>query len=413
MSLRGLRRALLSVSLAILPLQGTAQTTPTLEMLETGAAAGEDAAQFALAERYHSGTGVLQNFATAAALYLQAAEQGQAAAQNRLGQYYHTGLGLEQSQTAALRWFEAAANQGEAQHIFDLAKALELGADGSSAAARAAELYQQATSLGHVEASVSLGVLYQNGTGVGQDLTRAFELYRAPAAEGHARAQNNLGLLYVRGTGVDQDYNRAAALFAEAAEQGLAIAMTNLSVMYANGFGVEQSDAEAADWERLASRQRQHLPLTAAARATDAPQCHFDSRLAAPADDPAAVALRHHAAEGGDPVAQFLRGWQLCSAPNASALQMRQALGWFEQAATKGHGPAMMNLGWFYLQGLGVPQDYVLSYMWLTLAQSVGHPLTLNDSAALRQRMTAAQVNEAQQRADHIWQRIRKSQVSE
>ncbi|PCJ07316.1 MAG: hypothetical protein COB16_11560 [Rhodobacteraceae bacterium] len=366
------------------------------------------AALFTEANRHHSGDGVLQNFATAAALFEQAAAQGHAGAQNQLGQYFHSGLGGglggAQNQKAALRWLRAAAEQGDPRHIFDLGKALEQGADGSQDATSAAKAYQQAADLGHADAAVSLGVLYQNGTGVAQNYTRALELYQGPAAEGHARAQNNLGLLYVRGTGVTLDYIRAATLFAEAAEQGLPTAMTNLSVMYGNGFGVEQSDAQAADWERRASQQRQQGPL---GTATEAPLCSFDPRLTPPAKDPNASALRHRAAEGGDPVAQFLRGWQLCSRTPASAGDLRQAGIWFKAAAAKGHGPSMTNLGWLYLRGRGVPQDYVLGYMWLTLAQSVGQPLALEDSAALRQQMTAAQINEAQQRATVIWQEIR------
>ena len=359
---------------------------------------------FIRANRHHNGDGVLQNFATAAELYEQAATLGHAGAQNRLGQYYHSGLGVEQNQQAALRWLMAAADQGDPQHIFDLASALEQGANGSSDPTQAAEFYQQAASLGHADAAVSLGVLYQNGTGVEQDFTRAHDLYRAPAGEGHARAQNNLGLLYVRGTGVAQDYDRAAALFAAAAEQGLATAMTNLSVMYGNGFGVAQNDDLAAEWERLASQQRQDQGF--AAVSPGAALCQFDSRLNPPPDTPAAAAQQQRAAKGGDPVAQFLLGWQLCSPPEASATDLREAVAWFKAAATAGHGPSMVNLGWLYLQGRGVPQDYMLGYMWLTLAQSVGQPLALENSATLRQKMTAAQINEAQRRATAIWQEI-------
>jgi TPR repeat protein len=55
----------------------------------------------------------------------------------------------------------------------------------------------------------------------------------------------------------------------------------------------------------------------------------------------------------------------------------------------------MANLGVLYLKGWGVPQDYVLGYMWINLATS-----GLADAARLRttlaRQMTAAQINEAQ-----------------
>lgn len=395
--------------LPIWPLLLVAQLLGQPASAEQPGAEQPGAAQFAEATRHHSGTGVLQNFASAQALYQQAADLGHAAAQNRLGQYYHAGLGGAPDQQQALRWLRAAAAQGDPQHIFDLATALEQGADGSSDPGRAAVLYQQASTLGHVDAAVSLGVLYQNGTGVAQDPQRALALYQGPAAQGHARAQNNLGLLYVRGTGVAQDYSRAAALFAKSAAQGQVTAMGNLSVMYGNGFGVAQSDAKAADWERRASQQRQASALGGAIAANGAP-CGFDPRLTRPDTGPSAdndLQARQRAAEAGDPVAQFLTGWQLCHRAAASAGDLAAAARWFRAAAGKGHGPSMANLSGFYLQGRGVPQDYVLGYMWLTLAQSAGHPLPLADSAALRQRMTSAQINDAQQRAASLWQQIR------
>ncbi len=117
------------------------------------------AALFTQGNRHHNGDGVLQNFASAATLFEQAAAQGHAGAQNQLGQYFHSGLGGAQNQKAALRWLRAAADQGDPQHIFDLGKALEQGADGSQDAAAAAEAYQQAAAQGHAEAAVSLGVL--------------------------------------------------------------------------------------------------------------------------------------------------------------------------------------------------------------------------------------------------------------
>jgi len=373
---------------------------PTASLAQQAGQAAET--QFAEAEAYHNGTGVLQNYATAARLYRQAADQGHAGAQNRLGQYFHAGLGGTRDQQQALHWLQAAADQGDPQHLFDLAWALERGADGSSDPARAATLYQQASDGGHQTASINLGVLYQQGTGVEQDFQRAAALF-APAAEaGLARAQNNLGLLHVRGTGVAQDYARAATLFTAAAEQGLAIAMTNLSVMYANGYGVVQSDTEAEVWARRASQLKQQT-----AHGLAAPDgCLFDPRLTVPQAEISAevAAQRQQAATAGDPVAQFLLGWQLCTPTEASIADPQQAARWFRAAAQSGHGPSMANLGLFYSHGRGVIQDYVLAYMWLTLANSAGAPQAMDQAQALHQRMTAAQITEAQNRALQIWQ---------
>ena len=56
----------------------------------------------------------------------------------------------------------------------------------------------------------------------------------------------------------------------------------------------------------------------------------------------------------------------------------------------------MSNLGLLYLRGLGVPQDYVLGYLWANLAAAGG----LKGAAALRNvisaRMTAQQIAESE-----------------
>ena len=64
----------------------------------------------------------------------------------------------------------------------------------------------------------------------------------------------------------------------------------------------------------------------------------------------------------------------------------------------------MANLGLLYYQGLGVPQDYVIGYMWLTLA-AIGKPGQLSELRdALAQKMTPGQLNDAQALADARWQ---------
>lgn len=388
MILRPILPGLLALCLAGLPVLAQ-ETSP--ETLIAQAEAGETGAQTALAFLYHRGDGVAQNYAAAASWAARAAEAGDATAQNLLGRYYHGGLGVEQNQAEALRWLRASANTGDPQYLLDLGKALEHGADGSSNPAAAAEAYARAAEAGHMDAVVSLGLLYQEGSGVAQDFTRAHSLYEAAAAQGHPRAQNNLGLLYVRGDGVPQDYEKAAQLFTAAAKQGVPGAMRNLGVMYENGFGVPLNEDLAAELYRQAG---QGGPATAAT-----PALSYDARLVPlPQED----GLREHlrpGAEAGDPVAQFQLGWSLISAPEADSAARTQAAALFKAAAQAGYGPAMRNLGILYFEGRGVPQDYVLGRMWLTLAGLAGQADAPGLIETLGTTMTPGQVNEAQSRA--------------
>lgn len=369
---------------------GTAQdlTGASREQVEKAAQTGSPVAQVELANRYQDGTGVLQNYATAAQWYEKAAEQGDPSAQNGLGKLYHAGFGVTRDVSAALHWLSLAANSGTAQFLFDYASVLE-SPEGGAAIAEAAAYYRRAVEAGHLEASVSLAVLYQNGTGVPRDIDQARTLYEAAAQMAHPRALNNLGLLYVRGNGVAQNYDLAAQLFAQAAELGLSVAMTNLGVMYENGFGVPPDEEKAAALYRLAS-----------SNAEDENEVTFfyDTRLA-PLDLGAETMKETAAAsQAGDPVAQFQLGWALATQAEGASHNLREAARLFGQAADVGHGPAMANLSVMYFKGLGLPQDYMLGHMWLLLANRAGVD-TRSISAAYGAKVTANQVNTAQDRA--------------
>lgn len=341
--------------------------------------------------RYHEGDGVVQDYARAAALMEQAAEAGLPDAQAYLGGYYFTGLGVERDLALALQWLEAAARSGDPAHLHDLAQVLESNA---ATLARAVDLYERAVAAGHGPSMVSLGVLYQEGKGVAQDIDRARTLYEGPAADGNGRALNNLGLLYVRGTGVDQDYGHAAQLFAAAAERGVQEAMTNLGVLYENGFGVPLDEARAAALYRMAAGAETGLDTGA-----EPTRFAYDPRLRPPpTEGPALEALRR-AAEAGDPIARYQLGWLLLHKVDITAASDAQAVRHLRALAEMGHGPSMHNLGQLYVAGRGVPQDYMLGYMWLTLAADAAFEPARAALEALHPKVTSAQINDAQARA--------------
>ena len=369
----------------------------SVEDLTTRAQAGDAAAQSQLAFLYHEGTGVAQNYAVAANWATQAAEAGVAEAQNLLGRYYHGGLGVAQNQDQALHWLTAAAQSGNPQFLHDLGQALEHGGDGSSDPAGAAQVYAQAAEAGHLNAVVSLGLLYQEGLGVEQDFDRARSLYEVATANGHARAQNNLGLLYVRGNGVEQDYAKAAELFAAAAQQGLPGAIRNLGVMYENGFGVPLDEAYAAELYRQAGYGEPTPEST--------PTLQYDDRLRPLPEDPGLQDHLRQSATAGDPVAQFQLSWTLTNTESPDIAALREAANLLKAAAEAGYGPAMRNLGILYFNGQGVPQDYVLGRMWLTLAAQAGQSDAADLIQALGAAMTPEQINEAQARAVHQFEK--------
>ena len=78
-------------------------------------------------------------------------------------------------------------------------------------------------------------------------------------------------------------------------------------------------------------------------------------------------------------------------------------MAWYRKAAEQEGAMAQHNLGSMYELGNGVSQDYVEAYQWLSLAvagaSAADHAHYAEARDALAQKLTAAQVAEAQKRA--------------
>jgi TPR repeat protein len=76
---------------------------------------------------------------------------------------------------------------------------------------------------------------------------------------------------------------------------------------------------------------------------------------------------------------------------------------WYRLAAEQGVADAQARLGSMYLLGLGVPQDYVLSHMWLNIAtahaDSEEQKKIIKLSDLMAKKMTAQQIAKAQELA--------------
>ncbi len=72
---------------------------------------------------------------------------------------------------------------------------------------------------------------------------------------------------------------------------------------------------------------------------------------------------------------------------------------WYREAAEQGNPVAQFDLGIMYEIGQGVPTDLVQAYMWFSLAAAQGHVVVgvIRDEVA--ERMTPAQIAEAQRLA--------------
>jgi len=78
-------------------------------------------------------------------------------------------------------------------------------------------------------------------------------------------------------------------------------------------------------------------------------------------------------AEQGDPTAQHHLGW-LYVIGRGVPQNYEEAVRWLRKAAEQGDSDAQTNLGSLYLLGEGLPQDYTEALKWLRTAADQGHP---------------------------------------
>ena len=173
------------------------------------------------------------------------------------------------------------------------------------------------------------------------------------------------------------------------------IGMTNLGVLYENGYGVELDEERAKELYRAGGRQTEP-------GAEPQPTLVYDPRLKPLDMSEEALQTVQERAEAADPVAMFQLGWLMLQSPDAPFQNQFQAATLFRAAADSGYAPAMANLGSLYFQGKGVPQDYVIGYMWILRASAAGAVAAQSLGDSYLAKMTAAQVNEAQARAKVI-----------
>lgn len=214
---------------------------------------------------------------------------------------------------------------------------------------------KKAAQAGDTRAQISLGFMYEDGKGVTQDYVQAVRWYTKAAELGDASAQFLLGSMYENGKGVAQDYVQAVRWYTKAAEAGDVDAQYKLGQMYANGQGVPQDYLQAARWYTKA-------------------------------------------AEAGNVGAQQILALMYDRGEGVQQNDV-QAVRWYTKAAEAGDALAQFVLGRRYAYGNGVPQDYVQAYMWSNLAATRGSKPASDDRDILAQRMTPAQIAEAQKLA--------------
>jgi len=252
------------------------------------------------------------------------AERGSDGAQVLLaGMYLRGEGGVARDDRQAAEWFEKAALQGNAYAQMKLGDLYETGQGVAKNAAIAADWREKAANRGNIRSQELLGKMYLEGNGVAQDREKAeYWLNRAALEGGDAQAQYLLARMHLEGEAAAPDPALAKHLLAHAADQGYEEAAEMLHLVDELGYSLEES----------LHQRPPHL---------------------------------HKLAQDGDVEAQYQLALRLENSLFANADDRREAVTWFERAASGGHLMAMKSLAHIYEKGLdGVPADPAKASYW-------------------------------------------------
>lgn len=239
-----------------------------------------------------------------------------------------------------------------------------------------------------VEAQLRLARIYRAGYQVAPDAAKARALYQDAVDLNHIPANVALAGMLLAGAGGDKDPAKAAALLNTAAEHGYAPAQWVLARLYQDGAGVPQDMAKAFSWYQQAAfnpRPDGKKPYAQFALAQ-----MYDTGKGTAADPARALAFYKLAAVAGHPDAQSALGTyfyegQLVAKDPAVARKL------FIAAAIQGQPDGMVNAAAMLFKGEGGTQDLAQAYVWLRLADKLGHARAAAMASALEPRLSAEQ----------------------
>ena len=225
-------------------------STAAIDWLQLAADQNHSEAQFYLAQAYHDGEGVEQDYIMAVHFYTNPAEQGNADAQYRLGRCIESGVRDEWWEEDNLKdqeiqsfeesmdnrgdkgtpfyWYKLAAEQDHVEAQYQIGKrGLGLKLKGKKSAPKLDEKekhrwLETAAKQGHREAQWDLGCAYLPGEGklaegLEKSTAKAFQFFKVAAGQGNVEAQYFVGEAYATGTVVKIDKEKAVKWFIKAA----------------------------------------------------------------------------------------------------------------------------------------------------------------------------------------------------
>jgi hypothetical protein len=230
--------------------------------------------------------------------------------------------------------------------------------------------------------------LDRSNEGLRREMTAEIEKLRSRAENGDEAAQLGMArLFYNMPEGVHpktgtrllkwNDFNAAAHWYRKAAKQGSVEAKYKVGVMYSKGEGLIHGpnfDLASNELKSVIKRVEELILLEEKPSRRDYLGGIINS-------------------------SGFRLGELYRTGGEAFPADMQSAAKWYEKGAEYGNAASQMQLGLAYLEGSGVPQDFVLAHMWFNLAAAQSQDGAREAREKLTTILTPDQVAEAQRMA--------------
>jgi TPR repeat protein len=219
------------------------------------------------------------------------------------------------------------------------------------------------------------------------DYLTAFREFRSLAEEGHIKAQLQLGIMYEMGLGIKQDYSEASKWYQKAAIQGDKAAQKRLLEMRKKGLNTTFQPSVPDSWQGNTTK----------------PQSQYDIGVmyfrgfGVKRDFAIAYRWFFMAANQEHARAQNDLAVLLSKGLGVEQNKSEEAYIWFLRAAEQGFADSQYNLGVMLSHGTerGMPQHFVLAYMWFEIAAQNGILAARNNQVKLAKKMQEDQLEEA------------------
>ena len=294
-----------------------------------------------------------------------AAENGNMEAQGDLGVMFQLGYGVDVNMPEALKWYLKAAQQGDIACMESVAKIYSGGYAGCESlinSGKAVEWYEKAEKAATVEDLFDYYGYYEFLMHEGRERD-AIAVLRRGANKGDMFAMRDLATAYYFGDGTSQDFETAGEWFEKAADAGEAVSMMRMGefCLYAKGNVPEDND-RAFQYLQNAVEKDDELPYAHLLLG----KCYYNGWGTS---ENLRKAKEHFktAAEGDSTEAMYWLGLVYRDEGNG-----KEATKWFQKAADNDFCDGFLALGYMYLYGNAVKQNYQRAYDFFKKAMGQG-----------------------------------------